>query len=472
VSTTPPDLIALLAKYGEVIRVQHLGRAAVCRLTGLGENRARRLLQLVNSGMSELDRRADQKHHGSSEHRATVAGVREMAEAAPEPEGPISVETAGDACTVSSDRNRISTPEELLARAGIDQTLWLVERVKLNNWEMGSTPRLTGSTAGGWERKDNAVNVTPLYSIQIWLKRRLDVINLRQMKEDALAEMKTAASALPAILPPARTRGPEHLLYLGAHDIHIGKYAAVEQTRQAYTLDIATRMARDTMLKLLERSAGDGIDRILLPVGHDLTHFENASYQTSAGTPQDPAGSYREMRRYAYELMVRMIEDALQFAPVDVEAVPGNHGRDTDLGIAERLEARFHNNPHVRVRASLLARPYYIYGRTLLGLTHGDRMKPESLPLIMADEMPQAWAECPHREWLLGHFHAKKTYQVIQSETEVRGVRVRYLPSISALDWYHAVSGYGNVRAMEAYLYHLTEGYVGHRSVGAVERAA
>lgn len=453
----PTELSALLEKYGQRIRDNHMGRIEVMRLTGLGDSAAKRLLKLVDAEMPGRSAVAGTRkvHHSEYAEGATESAPAPGAER-------ISVDQQGDGMTVECPKGRISTPEELLQRAGIDERVWKVDRVQLNNWEMGSAPRRTGNDKDGWSRESNEPNVTPLFSIKLWLSRRTDVLDLLQMKEDALAEIR-AASPAPLQAPPRSERG--QLLYLGAHDVHVGAFADASETRQAYTIEQATTLARTSIARLLDEAGRHGIGRILLPVGHDLTHVDSSANMTTRGTPQDMDGRYRSMRRYAYELMVRLIEHGLEYAPVDVEAVPGNHGRETDLAIAERLEARFHNHPHVTVRVNLHPRPYYVYGTNLLGLTHGDGVKGKDLPLVMADEMPQAWATTTHREWLLGHYHKKQTMQVITTEDEYRAVRVRHLPSIKALDYYHAAAGYSNLRAMEAYRYDLEDGYCGHHSV-------
>lgn len=455
-STTPEQMEELLAKHGDTIRSQGLGRADIQRLTGLGESAARRLLALS---------------HGLPTGKRFVSRPAEGDAAPPEPEPAPERQTlrsdlGRETGTVESGKEaRLPTPEELLTRAGVDLTVWEIDRAVVTKWDMGSVPRRTGSDQDGWERRSNTPIATELYSVKVFLKRRKDTLSIRQFKEDALAEIRAAAAGRVQQAPTPRVAsGASQLLYVGAHDLHVGKFASVHETREGYTSERAVALALASLDRLLEQAAPHGIARIVLPVGHDLAHFESGAGATTAGTPQDTDGRYRLMRRTAYELMVRMIERAAEVAPVDVVGVPGNHGYDTDLGIAERLEARFHSHAHIKVQAPLTPRSYYEYGTTLLGLTHGDRIKHATLPLVMADEMREAWARTTHREWLLGHLHAKQTYQYVQSEAEHRSVRVRVLPSISATDYWHAVCGYANLRAMEAYRYDLADGYVGHHS--------
>lgn len=459
-STTPEQMEALLSKYGARIAAENWSRAKVQQETGLGDNAARRLQALARglpTGKRFFTRpknlEAAKEGVEAPQHQPTTSTKA------------FTVDLGKESGTVESGKEaRLLTPEELLARAGVDLAVWEVDRAIVNKWDMGSAPRRVGSDKDGWRRPSNDPQVTELYSVKVYLKRRKDTLDIIQFKADALAEIRAAAAPLNRRFKKHREQGGQ-LLYVGAHDVHVGKLALSAETLSDYNSAIARDLALSSLDALLAQAAHHGISRIVLPVGHDLTHFESGSYGTSAGTPQDPDGRYRIMRRLAYQLMVEMVQRAAQYAPVDVIGVPGNHGRDTDLAIAERLEARFEEHPNVKVLTPLTPRAYYQYGTNLLGLTHGDRIKRDTLPLIMADEMREAWASTTHREWLLGHFHAKQAFQYMQTESEFRSVRVRVLPSISATDYWHAVCGYSNVRAMEAYRYSLSDGYVGHHSV-------
>ncbi|PIG96870.1 phosphohydrolase [Deinococcus sp. UR1] len=484
-STTPQQMAQLLTKYGSTIKADGWGRNRVMQETGLGESAARRLIALSN-GQQTGKRFSCGSVNAGAYRRGPQPAQEAPAEAAPDPEPTpepaspaeaaqeptpaaerITTEEKGDRRTVESDRTTVPDPEELMRRAGVDLTVWEIERSVVSQWQMGSMPRRVGNDVDGWRRESSDAIVTPLYSVKVYLKRRTDTLIIEQFKADALAEIRAAAAPLNAQARPPRRRpsGARQLLYVGAHDIHVGKLALSLETMQQYGTEIATRLATDSLDKLLQEAEPHGIARIVLPVGHDLAHFESGRNATSNGTPQDVDGRFRMMRREAYNLTVRLVQRAAEVAPVDVIGVPGNHGYDTDLAIAERLEARFHDHKHVQVQVPLSPRSYYRYGCTLLGLTHGNDIKMGALPLTMADEMPEAWAQTTDREWLLGHFHAKQTYQLAHAETEHRGVRVRILPSISAVDYWHAVHAYSNVRAMEAYRYDLQDGYAGHHSV-------
>lgn len=447
---SPFSLRALARQYGVQIMSEGLRRYRVAALIGCSEKTARTLLAF-------LAQHPDPATWGDPDEP-------EPAQDAPDDgEQHVAEHGVGDNRTLEGRGKRIKTVDELLAACKVDPTQWEVVDAVVNKYELGRKDKSSevifeDGKPKGYARDTGKVYVEELFQVKVKLRRRVDTLNLLALKADVLAEIRAAA---PVYTPRARPSG-SNLLYLAMHDLHVGKLARAIETGEDYSLELARDLAIDLTARLLERAGRERVERIVVPIGQDLSHIENDRYETTRGTgPLDAAARVRVVRRFAYQTMVRVLELCAEVAPVDGEAVAGNHGRETDLAIAERLEARFENHPHISIRVPLTPRSYYQYGVNLLGLAHGDEMRPQDLPLVMADEMPEAWARTETREWLLGHVHKKKRIDMV-AEDEYRGVRVRHLPSISALDWWHAASGYRNVRAMEAYLYHREDGYAGH----------
>ena len=87
--------------------------------------------------------------------------------------------------------------------------------------------------------------------------------------------------------------------------------------------------------------------------------------------------------------------------------------------------------------------------------THGDNEKPSDMPLIMATEQPEMFAATEFREAHCGHYHKEQV-------NEYRGVKVRFLPSICALDEWHKKMGYQSLRAAQAFIWNHDEGLEGY----------
>jgi hypothetical protein len=77
----------------------------------------------------------------------------------------------------------------------------------------------------------------------------------------------------------------------------------------------------------------------------------------------------------------------------------------------------------------------------------------------MATEQPELWGRSRHREYHLGHWHAKRHKMFVPTDDQ-SGVLVRIIPSLCPADAWHASMGYSGKLAAEAYYWDPTEGCV------------
>ena len=86
---------------------------------------------------------------------------------------------------------------------------------------------------------------------------------------------------------------------------------------------------------------------------------------------------------------------------------------------------------------------YYRHGKVLLGVHHGDMVKPADLGGLMATDRPTDWGETEFRYWYTGHIHTNKKF-------ELPGVEVESFRTLAGKDaWTHG-SGYRSGRDMYA----------------------
>jgi len=105
-------------------------------------------------------------------------------------------------------------------------------------------------------------------------------------------------------------------------------------------------------------------------------------------------------------------------------------------------------------------RKYYKFGKNLIGYTHGSDEKLDRLPLLMASEQPELWAQTKFREWHTGDKHNKKDISYI-STNENSGMVVRILRSLASADAWTFNKGYiGALRASESFLWHPEDGLI------------
>jgi hypothetical protein len=261
------------------------------------------------------------------------------------------------------------------------------------------------------------------------------------------------------------------MLVVSLYDHHFGKLAWRREVGEDYDLAIAERIYANAIEDLLQKSRGYDVERILLPVGQDFVHVSGPKMETDAGTPQDTDGRFPKIMTTAMMALVHAIDRMLLVAPVTVCYVPGNHGGTAEWHAVMFLSAWYRNNPNVTIDAEPMPSKHILYGNTLIGMTHGDGIKPDRLPIMLASLWPEDWAKAKWREMHTGHLHSKKETQYVSCE-DYDGVLVRRLPSLTATDAWHFRHGYNSRRAAEAHLYSKDRGPTGYFITTAQETTA
>tara|TARA_R100001082_G_C4364302_1_gene161027 strand:- start:2590 stop:3720 length:1131 start_codon:yes stop_codon:yes gene_type:complete len=231
-------------------------------------------------------------------------------------------------------------------------------------------------------------------------------------------------------------------------DVHYGKM-------DGQTLDESEESYMNVIKDLMNKASGLNIERILLPIGNDGMNSEGYSRATTKGTSQQDSAGWQETFVGYCNLMVRAINFLARTAPVDVVIIQGNHDYERMFYSGEFLRAFFLNDERVMVDNGYDSRKYYKYGTNMIMFTHGDKEKKAEMPLIMATEQPQMFAETKHREVHCGHLHKEMV-------NEYRGIKVRFIPSICGNDEWHKMMGYEAKRTGQAHIWNKERGYEGY----------
>jgi hypothetical protein len=363
------------------------------------------------------------------------------------------------------------TVDEVIARFKVDLTLWEVDRFQVNKWEVGAKVSDGDITykdgrASGVISKQGVV-VKPLYQVKVWFKRIAGtLVTMQKLKDALIGDLKKLPK--PATAKPFASRREPYLFEFSPVDLHIGKYAWAEETVTDYDVETAEDLfnaSLDFLLAKALRTSGGSLDRILCLFGNDVMHIDGKRGQTTAGTQMDFDSRYIRVFRRCVAIHRRAVDILRQVAPVDVKIVPGNHDEHAAFHLGEVLATRYEGVKHVAIDNGPRLRKYYDYGVNLFGFTHGDSEKVAELPLLMAREQPALWARCSSREWHIGHKHKseKHTWREQDMFTD-KGVRVRRLSSLSALDAWHVKGAYVGDRACESFLFHRDAGFTDHSS--------
>ena len=153
------------------------------------------------------------------------------------------------------------------------------------------------------------------------------------------------------------------------------------------------------------------------------------------------------------KLLVEGIEYLMQFAPVHVMGIYGNHAIQAEFYLGDALQCWFHSCKYVHVDNHPKTRKYIHYGKCLIGFTHGHEEKVNDLPLLMATEVKDEWSQSKFREFHIGHLHHENK-RVFNTISEMKSVTVRHLRSLSAADAWHSRKGYvGQQQSAEAFIW-------------------
>jgi len=334
------------------------------------------------------------------------------------------------------------TDEDLFKKFNLNPSQWVINSIVHNEWE---TPI-----------KNENGEVTP------HTNKQSKVIFKKIVKDITLDIIREQYNLLPKKYEPIK-RGivVDPCMYeIAIADHHFAKLAWDMETGESYDIKIAKSYYINAVRDLLARASHLNINKILMPIGNDLFNFDGIRNETTAGTPQDSDSRWTKVFRVVSETLTEVIDICREVADVDVIVVPGNHDRASCFYLGEFLSAWYRSDKNVNVNNDPTLRKYYAYGKTLIGLSHGNEEKHANLPLLMAREAKELWGQCDFYEYQIGHWHRKKMTEFISGDT-YNGVQVRVLPSLTGTDAWHYSKGYvKGIKSAIGIVYDKTEGCI------------
>jgi hypothetical protein len=344
----------------------------------------------------------------------------------------------------------VKTLGQLLGEAKVDMRLWEVSDHVVNKWDVTTGE---GNTYQNWQ-------------VKAWLKKRVEIETAIKF-EDFYRELLSKHDPLKYKSVSYPKDKEANLLEINIFDLHLGKLCWGEETNNKYDMKIASRRFNEALHDLLHRAGTQSYDRILFPIGNDFFNSDSHIGTTTEGTRQDEDSRWQKAFRRGKELLIEGIDYMRQFAPVDIVVIPGNHDWTKSFFLGETLAAWYRNDENVKVDNRATPRKYYLYGKVLLGFTHGDKEHNGSLRMLMANEAPKEWARSKYREFHCGHWHRKVSYKdtivtKVPLSDEQLGITIRHMSSLAGTDAWHMAKGYvGPIKAAEAFLWNDQYGLVG-----------
>ncbi len=286
-----------------------------------------------------------------------------------------------------------------------------------------------------------------------WVKTKLDDQAYLEMLQDTLIAFTDEFRGKSQLVPIPEYTVKDLMVTYEVADPHVGLYAWEEEAGAAFDLVIAEELLVATAKRLVDSSpnAELGVVEIL----GDFFHADNtANMTTKRGNLLDVDTRYSKVLGVGIRCARTVVELALKkHKKVKIIVAIGNHDDHTALMLSHVLAAYYCNNPRVELIQNNSKFYYYQHGKVMIGITHGDTVKPKQLAQIMATDRPQMWGETLHRYWHTGHIHIK----TVQEEP---GCTIESFNSVVAADYWTHSSGYRAGRSMTSITYHNQFGEV------------
>jgi len=346
--------------------------------------------------------------------------------------------------------DRITTAQECLDRAGVDQAIWEIERVVVNGWDV--TIKIRKGDKDVPVRSQNQ-------QIKVWLRRKVP-----KVIEDAVGNLlKRLEKKSPVVSKIKRVKPckPQHryAFEICLLDPHFGLQCYKGASDADWSQEKCASIIMSSLDDLLEQvEKYMPIEKIMIPFGNDFTHADNVFNTTTKGVVQPEAVSYLPNVIQAETLAIAIVDRVKKVAPVDVICVPGNHDRQTSFWLGRVLNAYYCNDKNVSVAAGPEPYKFWRFGTNLVGLEHGHSIKQTvRLAALMANECKDVWAETEYRVWHLGDQHRQGSGRIIMMEEQ--GVSPEFVPGLTPPNEWHKLNSFNwQKRGSWGFVWHYTEG--------------
>lgn len=237
-------------------------------------------------------------------------------------------------------------------------------------------------------------------------------------------------------------------------DYHLGMLAWHREGGDDWDLQIAEDTLARAFRAMVDQSPK--AHTAVINLQGDFLHTDGKLPVTPAhGHVLDADSRFPKLRQAAIRLIRGLCAYALEtHKHVHLIVAEGNHDEESSGWLADMFAVFCEDEPRLTVDDEKL--PFYVFewGKTMLGIHHGHKVKNEQMPLLFAAQFPESWGRTKRREIHCGHRHHR-------DEKEYNGVTVVQHPTLAARDAYAARGGWIADRAAWAMTYHKQYGAVG-----------
>lgn len=286
-----------------------------------------------------------------------------------------------------------------------------------------------------------------------WVKSTVDGERMQVIMQAAVEALSEEVRGMAPLTDPPDDAMSDLMVVYPFGDPHVGLYVWAKECGEAFDLEIGRKLTLGAVDRLVT-SAPAAETAVLLLLG-DVFHMNDQTNQTPAHRHQlDVDSRFVKVLQVGIETYRHAILRALaKHKKVIVKAIPGNHDPQAVWALAFTLAAYFSSEPRVEVDLGPSKHWFYRFGKVLLGATHGDTLKPESLAAVMACDRPEDWGQTKYRYFYTGHIHSS-------NKKEFPGMVWESFRTLAAQDSYAAGHGYRAGRDMLAIVLHREHGEI------------
>ena len=342
------------------------------------------------------------------------------------PKGIAEKEESSTDLSLSLDGTPIHTIEQLIQACNVDTSIWEVDRFRTSTWTQKE---------GGEQ----------LYSVRATFKRTTNQTILQ-----FLDDLKKGLYSYKAPTKVVRNYKPlDYCGIINIYDAHIDKMTVLSETGTESDIYNNVSIFERHFDKLLEYL--EAPEAVIFPVGNDFFNVNDSRNTTKKGTHQPSYLHFVDAFKIGLNLIRKCIDKARLLAPVYVPIIQGNHDEDLATLLGAALDIIYTDCSDVHIDDSRMQRKYKQYGKNLFMFDHGDKVKVDRVPMIMAQEQPTQWASTKYRYNFRGHCHHSQEYK-ITSVKETVGVEVHHLRALSQPSAWNVSAGWiGAQKATTAY---------------------
>lgn len=254
----------------------------------------------------------------------------------------------------------------------------------------------------------------------------------------------------PAIPAPKKKFKSNLINLFTITDFHLGMYAWEAECGEAWDTHIAGQVYFNAIRRMHEVSPP--AETALLNIQGDFMHWDGLEAVTP--TNQHVLDADTRLGRMI-DLAMDMVDWSIEFLlehykKVHVVIVEGNHDLSSSKWLQKHCTRMFRKNRRVTVDDSEF--PYYahLFGKTLIGIHHGHKVKNAKLPSLYSEEprFRSLWGQALYTFIHTGHMH----HESMQISENGGALVVRH-PTLAARDAHAVRGGWNSQRGAYVFTY-------------------